>query len=161
MRLAQLPDELTDLDHLCGVKADRGLVEDDQLRAAQQGLCNADPLPVALGQAADEPGHHVIQPGPMGRFPHLFLPVGPLHALELGREEQILLHRHLRVERRLLRQVAHARLGGIGFLRQRVPRHRDKAAGSGQVAGQNVHDSGLARTVRPQQTADLPILHGE
>lgn len=60
---AQLPDELADLDDLCRVQADRRLVQNDEPGAAQQCLCNAHPLLVALGKAADEPGQNGFQCG--------------------------------------------------------------------------------------------------
>ena len=60
MGLAQFPDQFTDADDLRRVQADRGLIQNDQLRAAQKSLRNAHALAVALGQAADEPGHHLI-----------------------------------------------------------------------------------------------------
>ncbi len=42
--LAQLLDELADFDDLPGVQADRGLVEDQDLGVAHQGLGQAHPL---------------------------------------------------------------------------------------------------------------------
>ena len=157
--LPQLPDEFADLDDLRRVQADGRLIEDDEFRAAQQRLRDAHPLPVALGEAADEPGQNLFQPGAAGCAAHLLFPLGFLDALELGRKVQIFLHRHLRVKGRLLRQITDALLCCIGLLRQRVPRHRDLPAGSGQISGQDVHDGGLARTIRPQQAADAAVYH--
>ena len=46
---AQFPDQFTDADDLRRVQADRGLIQNDQLRAAQKSLRNAHALAVALG----------------------------------------------------------------------------------------------------------------
>ena len=75
MRPAQLPDELADLDDLCRVQADRRLVQNDEPGTAQQCLCNAHPLLVALGKAADELGQNGFQPGTAGSPAHLFLSI--------------------------------------------------------------------------------------
>ena len=84
--LAQFPDQFTDADDLRRVQADRGLIQNDQLRAAQKSLRNAHTLAVALGQAADEPGHHLIQPGAPGGLLHLLAALGFFDPLELGRK---------------------------------------------------------------------------
>ena len=118
MGLAQFPDQFTDADDLRRVQADRGLIQNDQLRAAQKSLRNAHALAVALGQAADEPGHHLIQPGAPGGLLHLLAALGFFDPLELGRKVQIFLHGHFRVQRRLLRQVAHTGFGLLRLLRQ-------------------------------------------
>ena len=47
---AQSLDQVPDLDDLPGVQAHGGLVQDDDLGVAQQGLGDAHPLPVALGR---------------------------------------------------------------------------------------------------------------
>ena len=78
MAFPQLPDQSADLDDLCRVKAHGRLVQNDELRRAQQCLRNAHALAVALGQTADEPGQHLFQPGAAGSFAHLFFAVGLL-----------------------------------------------------------------------------------
>ena len=126
--LAQLPDEFTHFDHLRRVQAHGRLVQNDDLWATQQSLRNAHPLFIALGQAADEPGQHFFQPRPPGGTEHLLLALGTRDFFELCHKVQVLPHRHFRVEGRLLRQIAHAGLGLVGILRQRVPRNGMKAA---------------------------------
>ena len=117
----QLPDQSADLDDLCRVKAHGRLVQNDELRRAQQCLRNAHALAVALGQTADEPGQHLFQPGAAGSFAHLFFAVGLLFdAFQLCSKIQIFLHRHFRVKGRLFGQIAHTGLCGIGLLGQRV-----------------------------------------
>ena len=159
MRPAQLPDEVADLDDLRGIQTYGGFIQNDKLRAAQQRLRNAHPLTVALGQAADDPGQHFFQPGAAGGSQHLLLALRTLDPLELCRKVQILLHGHFRVERRLLRQVAHTGLGLLCLLRQTEAGHLYLALGGGQIAGKNIHNGGFARAVGPQQAVDLAVRH--
>ena len=84
-----------------------------------------------------------------------------LDAFQFGGKVEIFGHRHLRVKGRLFRQIAHAGLGGVGFLGQRMARHRHLSLRGGEVAGEDVHDGGLAGTVRPQQAVDDAVLHRE
>ena len=156
----QLPDQSADLDDLCRVKAHGRLVQNDELRRAQQCLRNAHTLAVALGQTADEPGQHLFQPGAAGSFAHLFFAVGLLFdAFQLCSKIQIFLHRHFRVERRLLGQIAHTGLGLLGLLRQAEARHLHFTGGGGKVAGEDIHDRGLARAVGAEQAEDLAVAH--
>ena len=159
MRLTQFPDEVADLDDLRGVQPHGGLIQNDELRAAQQRLRNANPLTVALGQAADDPGQHFFQPGAAGSSQHLLLALRTLDPLELCHKVQILLHGHFRVERRLLRQVAYTSFGLLRLLRQTEPGYLHLALGGCQIAGEDIHNGGFARAVGPQQAVDLAVRH--
>ena len=55
MLVAQLANQGADLADLIRIEADGGLVEDDDVRLVDDGLSDADPLLVALGQRADQP----------------------------------------------------------------------------------------------------------
>ena len=46
--LAEVRDEVADVDELVGVEAGGGLVEDEHLRVMHHGLCKPDTLTVAL-----------------------------------------------------------------------------------------------------------------
>lgn len=81
VRPAQLPDEVADLDNLCGVQPYGGFIQNDKLRAAQQRLRNAHSLTVALGQAADDPGQHFFQPGAASSGQHLLFALRVLYPL--------------------------------------------------------------------------------
>ena len=124
-------------------------------------MSHAHPLAVALGKAADEPGQNVFQTGTAGGRLHLRRAVCFLDAFQFGGKVEIFGHRHLRVKGRLFRQIAHAGLGGVGFLGQRMARHRHLSLRGGEVAGEDVHDGGLAGTVRPQQAVNDAVLHRE
>ena len=51
----ELADELADLDDLTRVEADRRLVEHEHRRIVDQRLRQADALPEALGEVAEQP----------------------------------------------------------------------------------------------------------
>ena len=158
---AQLLDQAAHLNHLRRVQPHGGLIQNDDLGAAQQRLGDAHPLAVPFGQVADQPGHHAGQAGAAGRLFHLGLPPGPAHPFQGGGKAEVFLHRHFGVEGRRLGQIAHAGPGGVRLLGQRVAADRHRPAGGGQVAGQDIHNGGLARPVGPQQAVDLPVLHRE
>ena len=157
----QVPDEGADLDDLLGVQAHSGLVQNDDLRVPQQGLGDAHPLAVALGQVADEPALHAGEHGEPGHPLQLLLPVPGGDPLQGGGEGEVLLHRHVGVEGRLLRQVADAALGRLGLLGHAVAVHQDLPLGGAQVAGHDVHGGGFSRPVGAQEAVGLASLHRE
>ena len=161
MTLPQFTDQAADFDDLRRVQTDGGLIQNDDLGMAQQGLGNPHPLAVALGQVPDQPRHYVCQTSPPGCLFHLCSPLAPLDPFELCGKGQILFDRHLGIEGRCLRQVPDAGFGCVGFLRQRVPFHRHCAAGGCKVSGDDVHDGGFACSIGAQQAIDLAILHGK
>ena len=56
---AQRADEVPDLADLDGVEPDGGLVEDEDVRVAEQRLGDAHPLPEALGEVRGQPVEHL------------------------------------------------------------------------------------------------------
>ena len=162
VRLAQVVDEGADLDHLRRVQADGRLVQDDDLGRAQQRRRNADALAVAFRQVADEPPLHTLQPG-AGRGFFYRRSAGGLFALalELRHKQQVFLHGHVLVERRLFRQVTDARLGLHRLGGDVVPVHLHGAGRGRQIPRDDVHGGGFARAVGAQQAVDAAILHGE
>ncbi len=162
MGLAQVVDQGANLDHLGGVQADGGLVQDNDLRLPQQRGGDAHPLAVAFGKVADQPPFHPLQAGAGGGDLHSVQAVRPaLGSLQFRHKKQIFPHRHLLVKGRLLRQIPNARLGGLGFLRDIMPRHPHGPRRGGQVAGKNIHRGGLARAVGAEQAVNAAVLHGE
>ena len=162
MGLAQIADEGADLDHLRRVQADGGLIQNDDLRCAEQRGGNAHTLTVALGQVVDQALLHALQ----ARAGRSVLHCGGAirlfaGALQLGNEQQILLHGHFLIQRRQFRQVADAGLGRGGLVGDVVAVDLDRAVGGRNVTGNNVHGGGLARAVGAEQAVDAAILHGE
>ena len=159
--LGQVPDQIPDLHHLLGVQAHGGLVQNDDLGKAQDGLGQAHPLPVALGQVPDQPGAHVLQMGQGQDLIQLVLPLVLGDLLQLRAEAEILLHRHVGIQGRDLRQVPDAGPGGLRLLQNIVALHQHLALRGGQIAGHDIHRGGFSGAVRPQKAEDLAVLHRE
>ena len=159
MGAAQVPDQRPDLDHLGRVQAHGRLVQNDDLRAAHQGARQPHPLFVALGQVADKPSAHALQPGAGHGLFHLACALGTAHALQLCGKAQIFLHRHIRIERRLLRQIADAGPRLSRLLQHIVAVDGHGAAGGGNVPGEDVHRGGFARAVGAEQAVNHALLH--
>src|SRR4030095_14864494 len=58
--LAEAPDESPDLGDLLRIETGRRLIEDQDTGIAEDRLRDADPLPVALGEIADESVRDVL-----------------------------------------------------------------------------------------------------
>lgn len=157
--LPQLPDQIPDLDDLDGVQAHGGFVQDHHLGVAQQGLGNANPLFVALGQVLDQPVLYALDLRDLHGVLELPLPVLPADALGLGHEAQIFQRGHIQVKGRLLRQVADERLGLGRLVKNIVAVDPHGALRGGQAAGHDIHGGGFPGSVWPQKAVDLPRFH--
>ena len=158
MGLAQLPDELPDLNDLEGVQPHRGLIQNDDSGAAQQRLGNAYPLAVALGERGDAAAPNPLQAGLLDDLPDLGLQLLAPQPLGLAHEPQVFHRGLVQIEGWLLRQVADEPLGRAGLLENVVPVDAHTPACGGQAAGYDVHGGGLSRAVWPQEAVDVPLL---
>ena len=152
-------DQLPDLRDLPGVQAYGGLVQDDDVRVPQNGLGNAHPLPVALGQVPDEPVTDIGDLGQVHDPVHLLGQV--FHALGPGHKPQILPGRPVHVHRGLLREVPQVPLCRHGILENVYSVNAHLSGGGGKTSGENVHGGGFSRPVGPQKAVDLPIGDGK
>ena len=159
MILAQLLDQAADLNHLSRVQAHGGLIQDDDLRTAQQCSGQAHALTVALGQVLDQPVLHLRKTGAVHGLLHLGGAVGLLYLFQLGHEHQILPGSHIHIQGRLLGQIAHTCLRRAGLLQNVVSVDGHGAAGGGKITGQNIHRGGFARAVGAQQSIYDTLLH--
>ena len=159
MLLAQLLDEVADLDDLDGVQAHGGLIQDDDPGVAQQSLGNAHTLLVALGQGGDAAAPHTLDLHLIDDLVDLVLQLLAPQALGLAHEAQVLFRRLVHVEGRLLGEIANQPLGLIGVLEDVVPAHLHMARGGGETAGHNVHGCALARAVGAEKTIDMPFIY--
>ena len=157
----QTADQRADLDDLPGVQADRGLVQDDDLREAEDRLGEAHPLPVALGKVPDQPVPHGRQLGELHDLVHRVGPSGPGELLQLRCEGEVLQGRHVRIQGRLFGQVADAAPDRVRLLEQIVAVDGHAAVGHADVAGEYVHGGGLPGAVGAEESVDLAVVHGE
>lgn len=161
MSLPQRLDQIPDFNDLDGVQADGRLIQNDDLGSSQQGLGNAHPLPVALGQVRDAPVGHRPNSGLPDHFFNLPRQPGPPQALGPAHKAQIFQRRLVHVEGRLLREIADEPLGLARLVKHVMAADADTALRGGQAPRHDIHGGGLARAVGPQKTVDLPAVHSE
>ena len=157
--LGQLADEGAHLQNLLGVEAHGGLVQNEQLGEAQQGLGQPHPLLIALGQVGDEPVGHRSRVRHLHHPVHLALPLPLGDPLEPGAEEQVFLHPHVGVEGGQLGQIADGPLGPLRVLGHAHPVHQNLARRGSQIARHQIHGGGFSRAVGPQKAIHLARFH--
>ena len=154
-------NQLAELGGLFRVQPDGGFVEDQHLGVVQQGLRQADALPVAFGQ---RPYVHAGD-RTEGEFLHDAVDaVGPIRAaqaLQLADEVEIAADFHLGIQGNVLRHVAQPTADGEGLAQHAVAGHLGRARCGRQDAGQNAHGRRFAGPVRPEQSDDLAGGDGE
>ena len=144
-----------------GIEAGRRLVENQDVRVVDDGLREADALPVSFGQLGALTVRHV---GDARALHHLLDASRPLaggHAFDLGDEPEILEDAHVGVERRRLRQVAGAALGLDRLVEDVEPGDNGFAFGGRHVAGQDAHRRRLAGAVGSEEPENLAALDPE
>ena len=155
MVFAQGLDKGPDFHDLLGVQPHRGLIQDHHLRVPQQGLGNAHPLLVSLGEVPDEPLGYRLDLGNRHDPAHLFLQGAPRQALGLSHKGEVFQRRPVQVEGRPLGQVANAPLGLGRILKDIVSPHRDLPLRGRQAACHNVHGGGFPRAIGAEKAIDL------
>jgi len=158
---AEVTDHLTRLLDLGGIQPRRRLVEEQDLRRAEQGLREPQPLPVSFRELADLLPHDRFQVTGRRHALHLAGEGGATHALDLGDESQVRAHVERVVQWRALGHVADA-TGGLDVLGGHiVPGHRHSPGGGRGEAGDQSHGRRLASTVGTEEADDLAAIHGE
>ena len=162
MSLAQVMDEVADLDHLGGIQANGGFVQNNHFGAAQQRGGNANALAVAFGQVADQPLFHFLQSGALHGVLYILHAISFLfHAFQLADKHQVFLHGHIGIQRRNFRQVADAGFGLLGLFLNIMAVNGNGAARGRKIPGDHVHCGGFAGAVGPQQAVNTAVLHSE
>ncbi|MCZ7686445.1 MAG: hypothetical protein M5U28_49885 [Sandaracinaceae bacterium] len=145
--LADLLDELADLDRLVRVEAAHRLVEDEDGRLVDQRLREADALLVALGELADGLRDHVLEADLLDHRQRAALRRLALEAPHRGDPLEVLEHEHLPVERRALRQVADRAAHPERVLPDVAAVDLRRPGARGDEAGQDAHRGRLAGPV--------------
>ena len=102
---AKFLDKGANFDDLLRVESDCRLVQDKHLGVADKRLRQSDTLLVALGQVADNAPGYVGDLHQAANLRQVGFP-RQLAFLEIVNEIKVLHHRHVEIERRLLRKVA-------------------------------------------------------
>ena len=157
----QIPDQGADLNDLLGVQAHGGLIQNQHLGETQQGLGQAHPLPVALGQVAQQPAPHAGDAGELHYPGRLLSPVPLGHLFQPGGKLQVLLRRHIQIQGRLLGQVADGLFGLLRLLGDAVAVHQDLPFRGAQVAGHQVHGGGFPRSIGAEESENLAVRHSK
>ena len=155
MVAGELGDQPPRFDDLPGVEAGRRLVENQDLGVVQQGLGQADPLPVPLGQRAAPALGHVGDGRAFHGRPDARGPVSGGDAVDAGHEMQVLADGHFRIQGRRLGQIARPALGLEGLVEDVETGDPGMAFGGRQVAGQDAHRRGLAGPVGAEEAQNL------
>ena len=142
--------QVAEVDALLRVQTDRGLVENQQRRIAQKRLRNAYPLALPAGQGTDFGSDLFFQ---IDRLDCL-LDGGPgiCDPFERGHIVEKLCDGQLVEQAKILRQIAQPGLELPVCFGKRLPVHQDRAGGRQQRSHQQLHQGGLARAVRAEQT---------
>ena len=154
-------DQRAHVDDLMRVQPHGGLVQDEHARRAQQGLGEADPLAIPLGQRPDPAAGHVLQTTlgqHAGDLRHALERIVQLHPRA---ETQERADAHVGVEDDVLREVADLIADLQRGVAQAQAADAHLAARRRKEPRQDAHERGLARAVRPQQPHDLALRHVE
>jgi hypothetical protein len=153
--LRERPEQRPNPDDLRRVQAARRLVQDEDLGVVQHRLGEPDPLPVALGERAEDAAFPADEAHALHRLPDGPGPPRARNLPNLGDKGEIIANRQLRVERRCLREVADATADLHGRVEDVEARDDGSPLGGGEKTGQDAHRRGLARAVGPDEAEQL------
>ena len=160
MLFAQFLNQVADLDDLLGVQAHGGLVQDQNVRIADQCLGDAHTLAVSFGQVADEAVVHVRDFYQLANFIDVLLS-GDFDLVEIIDKIQIILDGHIQIERGQFRQIPDFGFCLDGIVQNFMAVDGDGAGCGGQIAGDDVHGRGFTGAVGAQKTKDFSLIDGE
>ncbi len=99
------PSRVRSADHLAGVEPFRRFVQQEDVGPVHDGPGQRHPLPLPLGEAADDPVGELVGAGPLQRVGRRRLPLAAGHARQAGQVGDVLEGDVVAVERRILGQV--------------------------------------------------------
>ena len=158
---AQVLDDAEQPDDAGGVEAERGVVQDDELRLLEQDVGQAEALAHAARVLHDGLVGGVLELDHVEQLGDARVGVGARDAVELGGEAEVLCAGQVAVEADGLREVADPPLDGERVTRGVVAADAD---GPGARLGEAQHheDAGaLARAVGAEESEDLALVDGE
>ncbi|MPM68221.1 hypothetical protein SDC9_115152 [bioreactor metagenome] len=156
-------DELANLDDLRGIKTNRRLIENQYLRAANERLGKPHALAIALAQVSNHAAGHLCEPDARADIEQMLsaLCLVPGIPLEIADKVEILQHAHIRIKRKLLRQITDLAFAGCGIFLNIVPIDGNRTRSCADVAGEDIHCRALTRAVEAKQANDFAGLNGK
>jgi hypothetical protein len=157
----QAANEVACLDDLLRIEARGWLVQNQHIGIVNERLREADALLEAFRELAAVAIGDLADPGAIHDRRHPLPAFSRGNALDAGDEVEIFTCRHLGIERRRLRQVPGAPLGGDRVVENVVSRDHGAPFGRRHIARENPHRRGFARAVRAKKAEDLSALDPE
>ena len=114
MGLAQVSDEIADLNDLLWVKTNRRLVENDNGGISHKCLGDTNSLAVSLGKILDKSAAHIVDLRYLADLLKMLLAI-KLAALDLVNEIQVFVNGHINVKGRLLGQKSDKSFSLVGI----------------------------------------------
>src|SRR5262249_6649092 len=130
-----------------------GLVEQDDLGLAEEGLRDAEPLHHAVRQRARAALGVIVEPDELETAVHLANRVGAILPIEHAEEHELLENRRVALEFGVLRQNRHAAVQ-LRDPARIATEHVDTASIWSEETRDDREQRGLARAVRPEQPED-------
>ena len=148
---AEGADQLTDFHGLLRIQAHGGLIQDQQLRRAAQGLGDTGPLAVAAAEVAQEAGRDLGEAAEGDDFLHMGADGLLFYFAQLADKAQVAGDRHFVVERGPFGQITDHPLAGGRIFLQVLSADPDFSGGGRQIAGDQVQEGGFAGAVAAQE----------
>ena len=159
MVLCQLPDQLPDFDNLLRIQSHRRFIQNNNLRISQDCLGQSHSLTVTFGQIFYQTLLHI---GDSYHFHHIFdliFPSVPGNFLQLCREFQILFHCHIKIQRRLFRQIANTFFCLLRLLQNIMSVNNHLTVCGSNVPRHNIHGRRFSCAVWAQKAVNLSLFH--
>ena len=158
--LSKLLDQISDLDDLNGVKADGRLIQNDDLRPAEQRLRNAHALPVALGKRGNSAASNRLNARARHGIGDLYRQLRSTQALGLPYKAQVFHWCFIQIKRRLLGEIADKPFGLFRLIKNIVAADAHMPLRCGKAAGHDIHGGGLPRSIGAEEAVDLTAFDG-
>ena len=165
--LSEAGDEFADGADLVRVEAVSGLVEDEEGRLVDEGVGDADPLAVALGEGFDHLAVGILEAALVEDLVEAAFEAAAAEAFDLAPEGEIFTDPHVQVEGDGFGEIAYFSSGGEGVAEDVMAIDTGKPGGGGEVAGEHAEGGCLSCPVGPQKADDLSgadlegdIVHG-
>ena len=150
----ELADEAPDVVARLRVEARRGLVEDQQARAADEARAEVEPAAHATGVAAHDAVAGVAEPKALERVGRAAAGIGAAQAVEPADHLQVLAAGEGAVDRGELAGQTDQRAYARGVAQHVAAEHPGGAGVRPKQRRKHAHERGLARAVRAQEALD-------